>query len=148
VRSARLAVLITFACAFLANAQSDKVMKVLPHFLDLKGRHALSPSLIDRDAYQKILRENPDRRSGIRFDVQWKAIAYDKLTLRIEAKGMKGKAPQTNVLEETVRPGLFSQWNSLTLASDKYDQFGELISWRASLLNGTNIIAEQKSFLW
>jgi len=148
VRSARLAILITFACAFLANAQSDKVMKVLPHFLDLKGRHSISPSLLDRDAYQKILRENPDRRSGIRFDVQWKALAYDTLTLRIEANGMKGRGTNSVTLEQTVHPGLFSQWTSLTLDGKKYDDFGELLSWRASLLNGTNTIAEQKSFLW
>src|SRR3954471_6825587 len=113
VRSARLAILITFACAFLANAQSDKVIKVLPHFLDLKGRHSISPSLLDRDAYQKILRENPAKRSGIRFDVQWQAPPFDALTLRLEAKGAKGKALKMEVLDATVKPGLFSQWTSV-----------------------------------
>ena len=148
MRWPRIAVLITFAGAFLANAQSDKIIKVLPHFLDLKGRHSISPSLLDRDAYQKLLREEPAKRSGIRFDVQWKALAHDALTLRIEAIGMKGKGTNFVTLEQPVHPGLFSKWTSLTLGGERYDTFGEMISWRASLLNGTNVVAEQKSFLW
>lgn len=123
-------------------------MKVLPHFLDLKGHHSVSPSLFDRDAYQKILRENPEKRSGLRFDVQWKALPYDALVLRVEAKGMKGKEPKGVTLERVVQPGIFSQWTPLTLDGEYYENFGELISWRALLLQGTNIVTEQKSFLW
>ena len=46
---------------------------MLPHYLDKEGRHTLSPSLYERDAYQAILRQNPEKRGGMRFDVQWKA---------------------------------------------------------------------------
>ena len=51
---------------------TGRVIKVLPHFLDLQGRAALSPSLYDRDAYQAVLRDHPEKRSGLRFDMQWK----------------------------------------------------------------------------
>src|SRR5437899_2397501 len=35
-----------------ATAATGRIIKVLPHLLDLQGHHALSPSLYDRDAYQ------------------------------------------------------------------------------------------------
>ena len=59
-----------------AGAGTGRVVKVLPHFLDLKGRHALSPSLYDRDAYQAQLRQHPEQRSGIRYDVLWRALNH------------------------------------------------------------------------
>ena len=37
-------------------ARPGKISKVLPHWLDLQGRHTLSPSLLERDAYQAKLR--------------------------------------------------------------------------------------------
>ncbi len=48
-------VLLLFVLATLAfpaaGAASARIAKVLPQLLDLEGRHALSPSLYDRDAY-------------------------------------------------------------------------------------------------
>jgi hypothetical protein len=148
MRWQRIAIIIAFVLAFATNAQSAKIVKVLPQFLDLKGRNSISPSLFDRDAYQVVLRDNPDKRSGIRFGVQWKAPPFDVLTLRIEAKGVKGKQPQLITLERPVKPGLYSQWTSATLGGERYAGFGDMVSWRATLLDGTNVIAEQKSFLW
>lgn len=145
-----LTILITLAFAILANAQSAKVIKVLPHFLDQQGRSTKNPSLFDRDAYQVELRGSPSKRSALRFDVQWKANNSDHnpLTLHIEGRGMKGKDPTRLTLEQPVRAGTFSKWTALTLSGEKYLDFGELISWRATLRSGTNIVAEQKSFLW
>ena len=147
----RLTVLIVLAFALVAKAETAKVMKVLPHFLDLKGRGSLSPSLLDRDAYQKELRAHQTNRSALRFNVQWKSpyLAYDALTLRLEAKGAKGKEPRLVTLEQPVKPGAyFSKWTAMTLSGEEYRNFGELIAWRATLLHGTNVVAEQKSFLW
>ena len=50
---------------------ASRISKVLPHLLDKQGLHTLSPSLLERDAYQAQLRSNPDQCSGIRFDVKW-----------------------------------------------------------------------------
>jgi hypothetical protein len=151
VRWQRVTALIVLTFVFCANAESAKVIKVLPQFLDLKGRNSVNPSLFDRDAYQNELRGSPSKRSALRFDVQWKAAyyQYDALTLRIEGKGMKGKEPTNFTLEKSVKLGsIFSKWTALTLAGEKYQSFGELISWRATLVSGTNVVAEQKSFLW
>src|SRR2546425_9231499 len=78
-----------------AVAAPAKVIKVLPHYLDREGRHALSPSLYDRDAYQAVLRRNPEQRSAIRFDIQWRARAAssDNLKLRLELRGTKTTLP-------------------------------------------------------
>src|SRR5437867_11725609 len=94
--------------AVSAHAGTGRVMKVLPHFLDLKGRHALSPSLYDRDAYQAYLREHPEQRSAIRFDVQWKlkSAAYSPLKLRLELRGIaKAALPKEFLLEQSVDSG-------------------------------------------
>ena len=136
------------AFAAIADAQSEKIIKVLPHFLDAKGRASLSPSLFDRDAYQAELRGNPTHRSGLRFDVQWKATYSPALVLRIEAKGAHGREPKLITLDQPVKHSNFSQWTSVSLTGQAYTNFGELISWRARLVNGTNVVAEQKSFLW
>lgn len=141
---------ILIAFAGLANAQSAQVLKVLPHFLDLQGRSTVNPSLFDRDAYQVELRASPSKRSALRFDVNWKAsyYDYDHLKLHVEARGMKGSKPTRVEMEQSVRGGLFSQWTALSLKGEPYKEFGELISWHATLRSGTNIVAEQKSFLW
>lgn len=140
--------MIALGFAAMAKAESAKVIKVLPHFLDLKGRASVSPSLFDRDAYQQQIRNDRTNRSAIRFDVQWKAHGYEELTLRLDLKGGKGKEPRHTRLEQRVRPGFFSKWTSLPLGGTNYEAFGELVAWRATLLDGTNVVAEQKSFLW
>ena len=142
----RLTVFTTLGFALLAQAGPPEVIKVLPQFLDLKGRNSLSPSLLDRDAYQIELRDSPAKRSGLRFNVQWKAPRPEALILRVEARG--GHSQEPVILEQPVQPGVFNQWTALTLDGEKYKKFGELISWRAVLLQGTNVVAEQKSFLW
>jgi len=144
----KLAVLVFVAFAACARAESAKVIKVLPQFLDLKGRTTVNPSLFDRDAYQQDLRATPTNRSALRFNVQWKARGHDALLLRIDATGMKGKEPTNTILEQPVKPGTFSKWTAVTLGGEEYKNFGELVSWRVTLLSGTNVVAEQKSFLW
>lgn len=131
------------------DAAEGKVIKVLPHFLDKKGRHALAPSLYERDAYQAYLRKNPDARSALRFDIQWKArtSASPRLRLRLEARG--SKQPRPVILESDVkRSRFFSRWSPLKLEGDAYRDFGELLAWRATLWDGERLVDEQKSFLW
>ena len=131
------------------EAASLKVMKVLPQYLDRDGRHTVSPSLYDRDAYQVQLRRRPEERSGIRFAVQWKAPNSASLKLRIDLRGAHGKEPTTATLEQPVQHrGFLSNWSFLKLTGPDYKQFGELLAWRATLWNGSQQVGEQKSFLW
>ena len=147
-----LFVLALLSGAASAFAASGRVLKVLPHFLDLKGRHTLSPSLFDRDAYQAQLRQHPEQRSGVRFDVQWKGLgdADKPLKLRVELRGMaKGELPRTKVLEQDVTSrSNWSRWSGLTLAGEAYKQFGDVTAWRVTLLEGDHVLSEQQSFLW
>jgi hypothetical protein len=135
-----------------AAAATGQVLKVLPHFLDLRGRHALSPSLYDRDAYQAQLRKHPEQRSGMRFDVQWKAPgdAGKALKLRVELRGMaKGDLPRRKVLEKEVVAGSrWSHWAELPLTGKDYKEFGEVTAWRVTLLDGEQVLSAQHSFLW
>ena len=130
-------------------AASPKVAKVLPQFLDREGRHALSPSLYDRDAYQAQLRLYPEQRSGIRFACTVEGCPVQAFKLRVEMRGNRVGQPTTSVLEETVRRrGFFSSWSNPALTGDAYKQFGELIAWRVTLWDDEMMVAEQKSFLW
>ena len=132
-----------------AEAAAAKVIKVLPQYLDKEGRHALSPSLFDRDAYQTHLHRHPEERSGIRFAVQWKARTSAPLRLRVEIRGALGKEPTSAVLEQPVQHrGMFSDWSALRLTGKDYKNFGELAAWRATLWDAEQQIAEQRSFLW
>jgi hypothetical protein len=136
------------ALAIAANAQTVKVLKVLPQYLDKKGHASLSPSLFERDAYQAQIRTSETNRSALQFKVNWVGRGFDELNLRVEAKGGTPRKPKTIVLEEKVHPGFFSKWSSFKVADENYKELGELIAWRTTLWFGTNQLAEQKSFLW
>lgn len=142
-----------FCAAALAGAfPSGRVIKVLPHLLDAQGRHTLSPSLFDRDAYQALLRKNPALVSGLRFDIQWRADGGTMATnavLRVEIRGTaKGQLPGNLTLEETVKLTGSSHWAALKLDGEKYQNFGEVTAWRVTLWAGDDLLSEQKSFLW
>jgi len=136
---------------FADEAAAGRVIKVLPLFLDLKGHDALSPSLYDRDAYQVYLRQHPDQRSAIRFDVLWKAsnVGDAKLKLYVELRGIgQNGLPRQATLDQVVKPGYFRHWTSVTFGGEDYKNFGELVAWRVTLRADDQLLGEQKSFLW
>jgi hypothetical protein len=144
-------VLCSWAAAYSAQA-GGRLIKVLPQYLDLKGRNSRTPSLYDRDAYQAQLREHPEQCSGIRFYIQWKSKkpVWEPLKLRVEARGFaKGDVPKQLVLETPVQPtGWFGHWDPITVTGDQYKEFGGLTAWRVTLWEGEQLLSEQKSFLW
>lgn len=143
--------LLLLAGAIPVSAATGKVSKVLSFFLDKKGQHALSPSLYDRDAYQAHLRKVPEERSGMRFDVLWKAPdAFNpKVKIRLELRGTaEGNLPHQTKLETDVKHGSGSKWTTLKLTGPEYKKLGEVTAWRATVWDGDQLVAEQKSFLW
>ena len=143
--------LLLWACSAIGlEAASARILKVLPQYLDKEGRHALSPSLYERDAYQAYLRQHPEKRSGLRYAVNWKAKGThgEKLILRMELRSGARDPSQPIVLEKTVRAHFFSSWSSLPISEQEYVEYGNITAWRASLWRGTELLAEEKSFLW
>jgi hypothetical protein len=133
------------------QAASGRVVKVLPHFLDLEGRHSVSPSLYDRDAYQAELRAHPEKRSGIRFDILWRGRGEpkQKAKLRIELRGSaKGNLPSEKTIDTEVTLTGISKWAAVKLEGEDYKKFGEVTAWRVTLWDGDQLLGEQKSFLW
>jgi hypothetical protein len=146
-----LLLLGSLSAAGASDAVTGRVVKMLPLFLDQKGRDAVSPSLFDRDAYQFYLRQHTNEISAIRFDVLWSASnAKDaKLKLRLELRGTgPDNLPRQTTLEQAVTPHFFRHWTSFTLTGDDLKNFGEVNSWRATLWSGDQMLAGQKSFLW
>lgn len=152
----RRLLMILFLLGSLASVSASDlvtghIVKMLPLFLDLKGRDAISPSLFDRDAYQFYLRQHTNEISAIRFDVLWSAsnAKNAELKLRLELRGTgPGSLPRQTTLEQAVMPHFFRHWTSFTLTGDDLKNFGEVNSWRATLWSGDQMLAEQKSFLW
>jgi len=148
-----LALCSLLLAALPATSATGRVIKVLPEFLDLQWRSSLAPSLYERDAYQAMLREHPERRAGIRFYVQWKTKgpAWEPLKLRIELSGIaKGALPQSLVLEEPLENSgsRFAHWASAGLEGLTYKEFGGVTAWHVGLWEGKRLLSEQKSFLW
>ena len=130
-------------------AATTRLVKVLPQFMDQQGRVALNPSLYERDAYQVHLRTNPKERSGLRFAIQWKSRDLAQVKVKLELRGNRGNNGTTITLEEPLKQrGLFSTWSFVSLTGERYQQFGELSAWRATLWDGDKLVAEQTSFLW
>lgn len=135
--------------ATVAWGDTAQIKKLLPHFLDQEGRHAVSPSLYERDAYQAYLRRHPELRSGIRFDLLFRAPRSSQLAARLELRGSKGNRPT----EVTVQLPLADHrggraWRTAYLRGTDYGNLGELLAWRATLWEGDRLLAEAKSFLW
>ncbi|HAM73874.1 MAG TPA: hypothetical protein DCM86_19760 [Verrucomicrobiales bacterium] len=136
--------------AAVAAILPPRIVKVLPHWLDREGRHTLAPSLLERDAYQAVLRKDPSRRGGLRFDVQCRALPSDpQLTLRIEARGTRDRKATLLKTEKTFGPRERSRsWQPVTLSPEQFNTLGDLVAWRATLWSGDKMLAEEKSFLW
>ncbi|MEI9865200.1 MAG: hypothetical protein WDN00_11755 [Limisphaerales bacterium] len=136
-----------------SDAMTGHIVKVLPLFLNLKGRDAVSPSLYDRDAYQAYLRIHTNEVSAIRFDVLWSTSASKatntNLTLRLELRGIGPSGiPRQLMLEQAVTPHYFRHWTSLPLAGDDFKNFGSVVAWQATLWSDKTLLSAQKSFLW
>lgn len=133
----------------VAWADSAQIKKLLPHFLDREGRHALSPSLYERDAYQAYLFGHPELRGGLQFDLLFRAPASAGLMVRLELRGTKNEKPTVANLEaSSFKHKGGRRWKVLSLRGKEYEQFGELMAWRVTLWDGVRLLAEQKSFLW
>jgi hypothetical protein len=140
------------AVALSASAATGRVIKVLPQFLDLKGRNSLTPSLYERDLYQATLRVRTNDCSGMRFHVQWKAKDQPTAPLKLwlELRGVAhGDFPKRLTLEKPVEShSRYSHWTRFDLVGETYKEFGQVTAWRVTLREGDRLLGEQKSFLW
>ena len=129
-----------------------EIVKVLKHLLDQDGKHTLSPSLLDRDAYQAHLREHSELVSGIRFDIQLRAKpkSADALRLKVEIRHGEGNTIKTLSKESAIpnKKRRRSFWQGLKVSGAEYQQLGGIIAWRVSLWQGDTKMSELESFLW
>ena len=126
-----------------------KVIKVLPHFVDFQGRHTLSPSLYERDAYQELLRNHPEKRAGLQFEVLWKVSGRVSGPLRLKMELRGGNSSSLEIVEMDVKRGMFGRrWSRMVLDPKQFARVGTVTAWKATLLQGEEIVAEANSFLW
>ena len=126
-------------------SRESGLIKVLPHYLDKYGRHTTGVTLIDRDLYQLELRKEPAAVHGVRYNINWRGNA--EMTVRLEVRSTKaGVAPLT--LEQTAMPEGGSTWTPILIDLDTYKKFGQPESWRVTLWQDGEQVAEQASFLW
>jgi hypothetical protein len=147
----RFAAILVVMSLLLSNsvawAADGKVCKVLPQYLDKKGRQSLNPSLYERDAYQAWLRKHPKLRAALHVVVEYRASGLDwqKTRLRAEMRGLLTNSMQTVTMEQPVKKsGFFGRWAEFNITGEDYKKFGELVAWRVSIWEGDR----QLSFLW
>ncbi|MEY4692456.1 MAG: hypothetical protein RIT19_2781 [Verrucomicrobiota bacterium] len=129
--------------------EDARLIKVLPHWVDHQGRHALSPSLYERDAYQAELRQHPEQRAGMQYEVLWKASrrVSGPLRLRLELRGAEGGVTET--LETEVKRGFLGRrWSRVVVPPEQYRRLGNVTAWKATLVESGKPLAEARSFLW
>ena len=144
-------ILVLLMSLLSLEAASARIIKVLPHYLDLKGRHTLSPSLYERDAYQLELRSNMERVSTVRFDINWssKGISKENLKIRIQVRGSETKIGQEVVIDEKdLKTKLFGSWAKIKVDEETFKKVGKLVAWRVSIWDGDTEVTSQQSFLW
>ena len=149
----RLTIALLLLVAAPLNADSPetaRVIKVLHHLIDAKGRNALAPSLFERDAYQVHLREHPELVAGSRFDIQFKARRSEgPVRLRLEVRGSKTGLGNARTFEADALPDRWgTSWAHITLDKPTSEAIGTIVAWRATLVRDGVEIAEQQSFLW
>ena len=151
----RLLVFLFIVCLGLGSvAESDAgALRVFRFLVDAAGRHALSPSLLDRDAYQAHLQEHPEEVGGLRFVIQWKRRRGEtpaKPSIRVEVRhgdgNTMGEFSKSAPLK--VRRTRRSQWHQITISGEEYARLGKGIAWRVSLWDGETRLAQAESFLW
>ncbi len=127
-----------------------RVLKVLHHLVDAKGRIALAPSLFERDAYQVHLRESPELIGGSRFDIHYKARRKDgPVRVRLEIRGSKTGLENARAFETEAVPDKWgASWARISLDKPTSDAIGSVVAWRATLWRDGVQIGEQQSFLW
>ena len=149
--AASLIVIVFLLSMTAARAAEGKVCKVLPQYLDKKGRQSLNPSLYERDAYQGYLRKHPQLRTALHVVVEYRAKGLDwpNAKLRVELRGLRTNSTQTVTLEEPVKKsGFFGRWAEFNITGEDFKKFGELVAWRVSLCEGDRQLSEKESFLW
>jgi len=135
----------------VVQAGEGGVLKVLPQLLDQHGRHTLSPSLYERDAYQMHLRKDAKLRGGARLAVQWKAkkVDFSILKLRAEMRCLLEDNLHSVTMEKpAVKNGHFSSWSEFRIEGADYKAFGQIVAWRVTLLEGDRQLGQLESFLW
>ncbi len=146
-----IALAVLLFLAPVVQAGQGSVVKALPQLLDKLGRHAVSPSLYERDAYQLHLRKSPKLRGGVRLAVQWKAknVDWSKLKLRAEMRCLlEDNLHVTTIEKPAIKNGHFSSWSEFRIEGADYKAFGELVAWRVTLWEGDQQLGQLQSFLW
>lgn len=122
------------------------------HYLDKNGRHAISPSLYDRDAYQAWLRSHRDKIDGICFDVLWNAKRCAKeMELVVELVTTVNPKVDPLVIRKKILPprlGFLGKWTRIELKGEDFVKEGDILAWRVMIIADGQPIAEERSFLW
>lgn len=134
----------------VASAAEQRVIKVLPHLVDKEGRHARSPSLFERDAYQAWLRDNSQEQSGIRYDIQWQSYISGEYTMKLEllGKAAQGRANSKIIEVKLTVTNRRRHWDAIEFKDEEFKEFGQIVAWRVSIWQGEELLAKKQSFLW
>lgn len=145
-----LATALVLLAAGCAGPSGGRIAKVLPHWLDREGRHALAPSLFERDAYQHHLRTHPEERGGLCYDVHWYAPPKEgACVLQLELRTTERPLDEPVIVRREAEPrSVLGRWTRLTVGEADFRSMGEPLAWRVTLWRDGRMLDEERSFLW
>jgi hypothetical protein len=126
------------------------VKKVNHEYIDLQGNTTGEiGSFVLKARYQKEIESTP-KVSGMRFHVIWGAPSDNAITVKLETRGLDGDTgketrqswTKSYPVDADRGPAVFD------ITGESWKKQGKMMAWRATILQGEQVMAQRKSFLW
>lgn len=149
-----LAAVCLVGCATPNTVQKPgyQIVKVNRTFLDLDGHETDVVGDLQGEAiYQFGLRNNPERQSGARFHVKWKAPRHtSQIRLQLEVRGLTDKnlIVQDVLTQDYPSMDGWAEWSTLDITGERYKRLGTITAWKVSVYTGGQLMAELPSGNW
>jgi hypothetical protein len=126
------------------------VKKVNHEYIDLQGNTTGAiGSFVLKARYQKEIESTP-QVTGMRFHVMWGAPSENPITVKLETRGVDGDTGK-ETRQSWIKSYPIDADRGTTvfdITGESWKKQGKMMAWRATLLQGEQVMAERKSFLW
>ncbi len=128
------------------------VLKVNRTLLDNYGYETdVVGNLKGEASYQYSLRHEPNRQSGGRFHIKWRAPkGSTQVRLVLDVRGL---TPANETVRDTLSESFadmdgWAEWTTLDIKERQFKRLGEIMAWRVTIYSGDRVMAELPSGNW
>jgi hypothetical protein len=142
---------------FAAEAKPSDLIrftKTKLFFLDATAKSPLEPGQDryveferKRTLYGAITPSDQRERYGNYFTFFWEAKRFANVVMRLEYR-QQSLGPMIQIQEMPYRAASGRLITRFQVTGDDYLQYGRVLAWRVTILEGGRVIAEKRSYLW